>query len=446
MATPTLLQQMTGVDFSSPAQAVFLGAGFAVVIVAAQVAFKIRRALHRAAVARRQRAPRRPVRPDMVATIIGAGLVLALSIEGMWRFFGGIGMPPAGRIAFAAVFEICLLAVALRARHIRLLRQARRDALMERRTKVDDGTIEAAQLDAQIEAIRLRGLNDFLVWVLAAVIGTLAALEAPSRPEQVARFIVPFIAATMWELALGADVEDQRVSAVAKGWGTKFKAAIRAVGRFFVSVAIAFGWVPPTSANATAQFREKLMTRLVSVSHEIHIAAADASPKLFTRQRKLILDLQARGQWSADTMNELAGRLDVLYRARELTAPDAVRPRTAAKPIPVVKPAPVVPVALPALPVEHAAPALVTPPVRRRRTAAPKVDPDELAAAFKRLYLELGKRPSVRELGAAGVVDGEKLWSKSSAHKWMTNPETNMPTLEAEALTEAAAALEGVSA
>lgn len=444
MATPTLLEQLTGVDFSSPAQAVMLGGGFAAVLVAAQIAFKISRALHLAAVTRRQRAPRRRVRPDMIATILGAGLVLALSVEGMWRFFGAIGMPPAGRVAFAAVFEICLLAVALRARHIRLLRQARRDTLMERREKVADGTVEAAHLEAQIKAIRLRGLNDFLVWVLAAVIGTLAALEAPSDPERVARFIVPFIAATMWELALGADVEDQRVTAVARTWGTKLKAAAASVGGWCVSIAIFFGWTPPTSANASTKFREKLMTKLVAVSHQIHTTAGDVKEGVLKQQRELILDLQARGQWGADTMAELAARLDALYRALELTAPDAVRP--AAKPLPAVKPAPSAPASLPALPVVQAAPALVTPPVRRRRTVAPKVDPVKIADAFKTLYLELGKRPSVRELGAAGTPTGggEPMWSKSSAHKWMTNPETNLPALEAEAL--AAAVLEGVSA
>lgn len=415
---PNLLEQLTGVDLGDPAQAAAIGGAFAAVIILGQAAFKI----HRAARARRQRAPRRPVRPDMVATIIGAALVLALSVEGMWQFFTGIGMPILGRIAFAAVFEICLIAVALRARHIRLLRQARRDELLERRDQAQDTT----DLDAQIRAIRLRGLNDFFVWVFAAIIGTLAALEAPTDHEQVARFIVPFIAAGMWELALGADVEDQRVTAAARHWVDRLKDAAAATGRACIRVAIHFGWVPPTSANATAQFREKLMTRLVATCHEIHTTTVEVKPRVLARQRKLILDLQARGQWTADTMAELAQRLDALYRAVELTAPAAVRPAMKPLPQPIT-----------AAPAEAPAP-IVVPPQRRRRTSASKLDLDTIAAEYQRLFVELGRRPSVRQLGAAGTPEGggEPRWSKSSAHQWMQS--ADLAALEAD--------LEGASA
>lgn len=424
MAPPTLLEQLTGVDFSDPAQAAFLGAGFAAVIVLGQILIKTCQALYAAA------AERPKLRPDMVATVVGAGLILALSIEGMWEFFGSIGMPVWGRIAFAAVFEICLLAVALRARHIRLLRQVRRDALILQRTSAAGS--EAADLDAKIRAIRLRGLNDALVWVLAAVIGVLAALEAPTRAEQIARFIVPFVAATMWELALGADVEDQQVTDVAKGWGSKVRAAAGAVGRWFVSVAIFFGWQPPTSANASGKYREKLMTRLVAVCHEIHTAAGEAGAKLLQKQRELILDLQARGQWDEGTMAELAQRLDALYRAVELTAPAAVRPAVPVERLRV--PAPAVLQQTLAPPKAPAAP--------RRRPGASKVDPAEVAAEFKTLYIELGKRPSVRELGAAGGTR----WARSKAHQWMQEHQAELADLESEALAEAAAELEGASA
>lgn len=431
---PTLLEQLTGVNMSSPLQAAILGGAFAAVIVAGQAAFKISTAAHRAAVRRRQRSDRRPLRADMVATMIGAGLVLALSVEGMWRFFGAIGMPPVGRIAFAAVFEICLLAVALRARHTRLLRQARRDALLERRAKLAEHTTEATRLDAQIRGIRLRGLNDFLVWVLAAVIGLLAALEAPNQEEQVFRFLVPFVAATMWELALGADVEEQRVTAVARTWGTKAKAAAAAVGRACVSVAIYFGWTPPTSADASSKFREKVMTRLVAVSHQIHTATDDVKGKLPEQQRELILDLQARGQWSAETMAELRERLDSLYRAHELTAPDAVRPTS--------KPRPASAKAVPATDIVPVTPELPAPSrtPRRRRNAAQKFSPDEFAAAYQRLYIELRKAPSVTELGNAGT------WSRSKAGKWMQQNKANLRDLEAAALNDRHPELEGASA
>jgi hypothetical protein len=442
MAPPTLLEQLTGVDFSDPVNAVLLGAGFAMVVGLIQGVFKA------AAAVRRARPSRRPLRPDMVATIIGAGLILALSIEGMWRFFGAINMPTWGRIAFAAVFEICLLAVALRARHIRLQRQARRDALIARREHLAADTAEAKRLDAQIRAIRLRGLNDLLVWVFAAIIGILAALEAPTRPEQVARLVVPFIAATMWELALGADVEDQRVSATARGWGTKAKAAAAAVGRFFVSVAITFGWTPPTSANASMKYREKLMTRLVSVCHQIHTASGEVKESLLERQRELILDLQARGQWGTDTMDELAQRLDALYRAVELTAPAAVRPAAPAAPV-VLRPEPVPAAAPEVLRLPSFPPAVPKPttPVRRVVTKA-KLDPAEIAAAYQQLYRTLGRRPSVTELGAAGAsVDGGPVrWKRSSAGSWMQKHRARLSELEAEVLNEAAAELEGASA
>jgi hypothetical protein len=438
---------MTGVDFSDPAQAALLGAGFAAVIILGQILIKTSQALYTAASER----PR--LRPDMVATLLGAGLILALSIEGMWRFFGAIGMPTWGRIAFAAVFEICLLAVALRARHIRLQRQARRDVLIARRENLAADTAEAKRLHDQIKAIRLRGLNDLLVWVFAAIIGILAALEAPTRPEQVARLVVPFIAATMWELALGADVEDQRVTATARGWGTKAKAAAAAVGRFFVSVAITFGWTPPTSANASMKYREKLMTHLVGVCHQIHTAGGEVKESLLQRQRELILDLQARGQWGQDTMAELAQRLDALYRAVELTAPAAVRPAALtaapAAPVAVQRPEPVPATAPEMLRLPSFPPATpkATTPVRRAAHKA-KLDPAEIAAAYQKLYRTLGRRPSVTELGAAGAsVDGGPVrWKRSSAGSWMQKHRAHLSELEAEVLNEAAAELEGASA
>jgi hypothetical protein len=429
MATPTLLEQLTGVGFSDPVQAAILGGTFAAVIVAGQAGFKISHALRLAAAERRQRANRRPLRADMVATMIGAGLVLALSVEGMWRFFGAIGMPPLARIAFAAVFEICLLAVALRARHIRLLRQARREALLNEREHAD-----TALLDAQIRGIRLRGLNDLLVWVLAAVIGLLAALEAPNQEEQVFRFLVPFVAATMWELALGADVEDQRVTTVARTWGTKLKVAAAAVGRACVSVAIYFGWTPPTSADASTKFREKVMTRLVAVSHQIHTTTGDVKAALPQQQRELILDLQARGQWGPETMCELRERLDALYRAHELTAPDAVRPTVKPRSPAALAPVDAVPDALPVIEPLPVAP--VRTPRRRRAAAFDAM----IAAAYKRLYMELGKAPSVTELGNAGT------WSRSKAGNWMQKNPALRRKLEADALTETHTELEGASA
>lgn len=388
MAETTLLEQLTGVQLTDTGQAALLGAGFAAVIIAGQTTFKLTRAI-RAAVAR---PGRRPLRADMVATVIGAGLVLALSIEGMWRFFGGIGMPYWARIAFAAVFEICLLAVALRARHTRLLRQARRDALIELRSKRSDEDSSAAALDAQIASIRLRGINDALVWVFAGVIGILAALEAPTPHEQVARFLVPFIAATMWELALGADVEDQRVTAAAAHWIDRVKAAFTALGRSLVSVSVKFGWVPPTSADATEQYREKQMTKLVDVSHQIHTADGKRKPRLLDKQRRLILGLQARGQWSGETLTELGQRLDVLYRAEDLTAPSTVRAPAAARPKTTPAPAP----APRALPVPRP-----TPAAKRERKNTTTVDASAIVAAYKRLTDESGRPPSVRELAAA---------------------------------------------
>lgn len=85
-------------------------------------------------------------------------------------------------------------------------------------------------------------------------------------------------------------------------------------------------------------------------------------------------------------------------------------------------------------------------PAGKRRTVTPKVDPANLAAAYKALYLNLGKRPSVRELGAAGIPEGggEPLWSKSTAHKWMAA--TDLAALEADVLRGSAPVLEGMSA
>lgn len=406
MADTTLLEQLTGVQLTDAGQAALLGAGFAAVILAGQLVFKLTRAIRNAIARPGRRAPR----ADMVATILGAGLVLALSVEGMWRFFGAIGMPHWARISFAAVFEICLLAVALRARHTRLLRQSRKDLLTERRSKVSDEDSSAGRLDAEIAAIRLRGINDALVWVFAGIIGILAALEAPTQHEQVARFLVPFIAATMWELALGADVEDQRVTAAARHWVDRVKAGFAAFGRSLVSLAVTVGWMPPTSSDATEQYRERQMTKLVKVSHQIHTAKDEAKPKLLDDQRKLILGLQARGQWTRETLTELSERLDVIFRAVELTAPAAVRSAPAA---PKPKPAP-----SPTLPVVAAAPVSPEPaparPMRRqRRSTASVVDEGKIRRAYQDWVDAHGGPPSARQLAAATG------YGKSTTAKWI---------------------------
>src|SRR5690606_5074404 len=67
MADPTLLEQLTGVQIDDAGQAALLGAGFAAVILAGQLVFKLLRAIRRAATRPGRRAPR----ADMVATVIG---------------------------------------------------------------------------------------------------------------------------------------------------------------------------------------------------------------------------------------------------------------------------------------------------------------------------------------------------------------------------------------
>ncbi|HLS33067.1 MAG TPA: hypothetical protein VK039_05725, partial [Brevibacterium sp.] len=245
-----------------------------------------------------------------------------------------------------------------------------------------------------------------------------AALEAPTQHEQVARFIVPFIAATMWELALGADVEDQRVTATAAHWIDRIKSGFAALGRSLVSVAVTFGWVPPTSSDATEKHREKQMTKLVGVSHQIHTAEEARKSGLLDKQRKLILGLQARGQWTTETLAELSERLDVIYRAVELTAPAVVRPTGATRP----KPAPV-PVVVPAA--VEVAPRKTVSKVSPRR-AARKASAGEKHAALLRAWQglrdDLGTdQPPCRDLATAATElapEGVSV-GKSLAAKWL---------------------------
>lgn len=380
MADTTLLEQLTGVQIDDISQAVILGAAFAAVILTGQIGFKLSRAIRHAIA----RPGRRSLRPDMIATVIGAGLVLALSVEGMWEFFGSeaVRMDGAARIAFCAVFEICLIAVALRARHIRLLRQARKDELIADRQKLSDQDENTADLDEKIQAIRLRGINDLFVWALATVIGVLAAFEATGG-EQFLRFIVPFVATSMWELALSADVEDQRVTTAAKHWIDRVKAGFAAFGRACTSIAVKFGWVPPTSADATEQYREKRMTQLVDVSHQIHTVDGEEAAKLRSKQRRLILGLQARGQWTMETLTELSERLDVIYRAVELTAPSAVYAVPAPRaPKPAKPPATASPKPAPK-PVERSEPAPLPEPAARIEMPGKK-HPSDLPPAAAR--------------------------------------------------------------
>lgn len=344
MEFSTLFAWLADIQVNGTGEMIILGATAAGLLIAAQVAFKIRRRLRRAAASRRSSSNRKPVRADMVATVLAAGLILGLSVRFMYGFFGAIGIHGPERLIFCAVLEICLLAVALRSRHIRLLRQERKDALKADQDRiwqqVADGEIDAetgadkaAQIQAQLDAIRLRGVNDVLVWVLAVIIGVLSAWEATMADERLVRFLVPIIAATMWELALGADVEDQRVSAVALTWIDHLKT-------FFRYWLVKLHLVPPTKRDAKDEDREQRLTKLVSVSHKLHtldqqtektVSSADRQglgkqrAKLATKQRKHILDLQARGQWTPDTLLELAQRLDAVYRAIELTAPAKVR-------------------------------------------------------------------------------------------------------------------------
>ncbi|MEU5157276.1 hypothetical protein [Glycomyces sp. NPDC021274] len=103
------------------------------------------------------------------------------------------------------------------------------------------------------------------------------------------------------------------------------------------------------------------------------------------------------------------------------------------------------PVAEPVAPVQAPAPRRAEPasaktaPQPRRKTVQ-KFSPDEFAAAYQRLYLALGKAPSVTQLGLAGA------WSRSMAGKWMQQNKAALRALEADALTEAQPELEGASA
>jgi hypothetical protein len=102
--------------------------------------------------------------------------------------------------------------------------------------------------------------------------------------------------------------------------------------------------------------------------------------------------------------------------------------------------APAVPAAPKTVPVERPALPSTAPTAVKRRAAAQKFSPDEFAAAYQRLYIELRKAPSVTELGNAGT------WSRSKAGKWMQQNKANLRALEAAALNDRHPELEGASA
>lgn len=119
-------------------------------------------------------------RLTFVVAIIAAGI----AAQGMWRFFRDIlGFPLELRIVAFAVLELVTFTCALRAR--RNIREAKRPE------------------DAKA------GVDGVAVWVVTALSGAFSATDAEQWPEALFRFVMPLLAAWLWER--GMSIERQRI-------------------------------------------------------------------------------------------------------------------------------------------------------------------------------------------------------------------------------------------
>lgn len=125
------------------------------------------------------RAARRATRdrqPEDVLTFIVAALATSGAAQGTFKFFGDkLDMPAWMQATTFAMFELGMLTCALRARR-----------------KIRDPKIGAA------------GVDGALVWVISGVSALLASTDADG-PGIIARLILPFFAASMWELLLAVE-------------------------------------------------------------------------------------------------------------------------------------------------------------------------------------------------------------------------------------------------
>jgi len=421
MAPPTLLEQWTGVPFSDPVQAVLFGAG------------------------------------AVVAVALLVGIVKAA--KALWNATRDLSRPSARRTIFMAVGVVALAATVMSNKGIRgALHKVGYDATIEKVCAFVMFEVFMAISAGLSYRQRMKHPGKFDPYrYLTFGLATLMAAASWWGEGSWFAAIPAYVAALAWEIALAAEQAHEHGDSAARSWLT----------RMFLRAAVALRLWTPTEEDTNELDRQRRITRYVRCVHRLHNAEPGKTrwrglrrplrEALEEKQQELMDGLDARGLWDQDTEEEVERRLYRRFTAVERTAPEFIRhqieqrtapaPAEAAPTAAVAKPVAPEFLRLPALPAAPVLPAVPAAP-RKPRRAAGKISPADFEAAFKRLYLALGKRPSVRQLGDAAPLgdDGAPLWSKSTAHKWMTDERTDLAALEAEALAEAAADLEGASA
>lgn len=417
MAPPTLLEQWTGVPFSDPVQAALFGAG------------------------------------SVVAVALLVGIVKAA--KALYSAASNLGRPSARRTIFMAVGVVALAATVMSNKGIRgALHKVGYDATIEKVCAFVMFEVFMAISAGLSYRQRMKHPGKFDPYrYLTFGLATLMAAASWWGEGSWFAAIPAYVAALAWEIALAAEQAHEHGDSAARSWLT----------RMFLRAAVALRLWTPTEEDTNELDRQRRITRYVRCVHRLHNAEPGKTrwrglrrplrEALEEKQQELLDALDSRGLWTEDTEAEVERRLYRRFTAVERSAPEFIRHRIEQRTVvaPVEPPAPAELVApeflrLPALPAAPVQPAAPAAPRKPRKTTAGKASPAEFAAAFKRLYLALGKRPSVRQLGDAAPLgdDGSPLWSKSTAHKWMGT--ADLASLEAEALAEAAADLEGASA
>jgi len=110
-----------------------------------------------------------------VLTLVAAVMAQAVVMNGMWRFAGNVlHFSGAERYSLFAFLEICVVACAFRARR-------------------------------NMKKFNKAGTEGTAVWVLSALSGTFAALDARSFVEALFRLATPLVAAWMWHRAISLE-------------------------------------------------------------------------------------------------------------------------------------------------------------------------------------------------------------------------------------------------
>lgn len=189
-----------------------------------------------------------------VLTVIAASLATSVSLNGMWRFAGTVlHFTGPERVLLFSFIEVSMVTCALRAR-----RNIHRAA---KRMNEEGGQHETPSA----------GVDGAAVWVLSALSGFFAALNAASATEGLFRLAPPLLAAWMWERSLAV----QRRAATGKRVSSKVTAE-----RILVWLRLA----EPTGRTTTEVDTHRRIAALARADHRLGVLRRRPARPAFIRR------------------------------------------------------------------------------------------------------------------------------------------------------------------